>query len=77
MTRDEFTAGYVQRFRNVIQKHEHVDACRKILRLGSSPIRESLYARAQSTLDVTLVELGDYVYDALESVREPTESGKE
>lgn len=67
MTRAEFTTGYVQRMRNVVQKHDNVRAARSILReCGSRPALETAYAVAQDNLTATLTELADYVYDAVE-----------
>jgi hypothetical protein len=67
MTRDEFTAGFVQRFRNVIQKQERARGVRNPADLNLiSHVARQRYDQAQANLEATLTEFADYVYDALE-----------
>jgi hypothetical protein len=67
MTRDEFTTGYVQRMRNVIQKHDRVkDADDDLTQHGYTPWRQRAYDHAQDALQVALVELADFAFDVLE-----------
>lgn len=58
MTRDEFTAGIVQRLRFVLQKHEREMAARVG---GNIPM-----CVANTNLDAAMIELADFVFDALE-----------
>lgn len=63
MTRDEFTAGFCQRLRNVIQKERRIAELRHTVlgsRVGVPPMHET-------NLDAVILELAEYVYDGLEA----------
>lgn len=68
MSRDEFTTAFAQRLRNVLQKQaraQYADAA--LVEDGYTVGRQQSYDNAQTSLDATVIELADFVYDALES----------
>jgi hypothetical protein len=59
LTRDEFTTGFAQRLRFVLQKHEREMAARAG---GNIPM-----CVVNANLDAAITELADFVFDVFES----------
>lgn len=67
MTRDQFTAGFTQRRRNIRQKEERLRLALETLSLyGSTPSREESALEARINLDAAEIEFADFVFDALD-----------